>query len=100
MTLDSKWSDLFRQKVLELSRVDAGAFDPAHDVSHFERVVNTARALCAAEHADARIVIPAAWLHDFINVPKDDPRRSQASRLSPKSAIEFLSRNRLPIRIL
>lgn len=35
-------------------------------------------------------MVPAAWLHDLVIVPKNDPRRSQASRLSARAAIEFL----------
>ncbi len=64
--------------------------DPAHDFLHLSRVVTTARRLCAEENAIAEIVIPAAWLHDLVVVPKNDPRRSQASRLSAQAAIEFL----------
>jgi uncharacterized protein len=65
--------------------------DPAHDLLHFKRVVKMAKAIGAAEGADLDIVIPAAWLHDLIAIPKDDPRRSNASRLSARAAVEFLS---------
>ena len=68
----------------------ASSEDPAHDLLHFKRVVGTARAICAAEKARPEIVVPAAWLHDFVIVPKNDPRRKQASRLSAGAAIEFL----------
>jgi uncharacterized protein len=88
--MDSKWEILFRSKVTELAAVDPSAFDPAHDVLHFERVVRTAKSLCAVEQADENVVVPAAWLHDFVVVPKNDPRRKQASRLSAMAAIEFL----------
>lgn len=84
----------FREKVRSL---DAGpdakpkdAPDPAHDLSHFERVVATAKRLAQTENAKLEVVIPAAWLHDFIVVPKNDPRRTQASRLSAEAAIEYL----------
>ena len=68
----------------------ATADDPAHDFLHFKRVVQTAKNLCAIEKAQLEIVIPAAWLHDFVIVPKNDPRRSQASRLSAEAALHFL----------
>jgi uncharacterized protein len=90
MEFDPKWEALFRQKIVALSKVDPGAFDPAHDVTHFERVVSCAKKLCALERAEQHIVIPAAWLHDFVVVPKNDPRRSQASQLSATAALEFL----------
>jgi len=68
----------------------ASSEDPAHDLSHFKRVVKTAKQLCALEKARAEIVIPAAWLHDFVIIPKNDPRRSQASRISATEAKKFL----------
>jgi uncharacterized protein len=64
--------------------------DPAHDLLHFKRVVRTAKQLCIAENARMEVVLPAAWLHDFVIVPKNDPRRSQASRLAAAGAVEFL----------
>ncbi len=77
---------LLEAKIQSLATAD----DPAHDLLHFKRVVATAKKLCAAEGGNMDIVVPAAWLHDFIIVPKNDPRRSQASRLSAEAAIEFL----------
>ncbi len=82
----SHWEDLFRQKISETASAD----DPAHDSLHFERVVATAKALCEIENADLEVVLPAAWLHDLVNVAKNDPRRSQASRLSGEAACEYL----------
>jgi uncharacterized protein len=68
----------------------ASAEDPAHDLLHFKRVVKIAKALCEKENAKPEIVIPAAWLHDFVIIPKNDPRRSKASQLSAEGAIRFL----------
>lgn len=62
----------------------------AHDVLHLERVVNTAKQLCVEQGADHNVVVPAAWLHDFVIVPKNDPLRSQASRMAAKAALEYL----------
>jgi len=70
--------------------------DPAHDVAHFRRVVAVAKQLCAEENASWDVVIPAAWLHDLVNVPKNDPRRSQASRLSAEAACEYLKSEGYP----
>jgi uncharacterized protein len=68
----------------------ASAEDPAHDLLHFKRVVKIAKEICLKENARAEVVIPAAWLHDFVIVPKNDPRRKQASQLSAEGAIRFL----------
>jgi uncharacterized protein len=65
--------------------------DPAHDFLHFKRVVRTATQLCAEEKAKVEVVLPAAWLHDFVIIPKNDPRRKQASQLSASAAIQFLA---------
>lgn len=83
----AKWEMLFRER---MSAGEAEAFDPAHDVLHIERVVRMAKRLALAEGASLDVVVPAAWLHDFVVVPKNDPRRSQASRLSAEAAIEYL----------
>ena len=80
------WEALFEAKIIELDF----AGDPAHDLAHFKRVVATAKRLCAEEQGRLEVVIPAAWLHDFVNVPKNDPRRSQASRLAATEALKYL----------
>lgn len=63
---------------------------------HFKRVVKSAKALCAEENARIEIVLPAAWLHDFVIIPKNDPRRNMASRLSAEAAIDFLKEIQYP----
>src|SRR4051812_27577479 len=82
-----KWEEIFERKIAEV----ATAEDPAHDLLHFKRVVKTAKALCHEEGANDAIVVPAAWLHDFVIIPKNDPRRSQASRLAAEAAVRFLA---------
>jgi uncharacterized protein len=72
------------------------AEDAAHDHEHIRRVVATARRLAAAEHADLAVVVPAAWLHDCVVVPKDSPQRSQASTLAAHTATDFLRGIRYP----
>lgn len=64
--------------------------DAAHDHAHVRRVVANARRLAAAEGADLAVVLPAAWLHDCVVVPKDSPQRSMASRLAAAAATRFL----------
>lgn len=64
--------------------------DTAHDTAHVERVVANTRALATAGHARLEVVLPAAWLHDCVTVPKDSPQRAQASRLAAAQAVEWL----------
>jgi uncharacterized protein len=82
--------DWERQLELKIAEI-ATAEDPAHDLLHFQRVVSTAKKICQLEKGLLEVVVPAAWLHDMVIVPKSDPRRSQASRLSAKSAVEYLT---------
>jgi uncharacterized protein len=69
----------------------AGAYaDVAHDLEHTRRVVANARALAAAEVACLEVVLPAAWLHDCVSVPKHSPERALASRMAADAATTFL----------
>lgn len=81
-----KWEQLFENKISQVASSD----DPAHDILHFKRVVAMAKKLCLEENGDLNVVVPAAWLHDLVIVPKDSPLRSQASKLSAEEAVTFL----------
>ena len=72
------------------------AGDAAHDLGHVRRVVKAARALGEAEGADLGVVVPAAWLHDCVTVPKDSPDRKHASRLAAEAASAWLAEQDLP----
>ena len=82
----SQWEALFRAKAKTLYP----SSDPSHDYLHVCRVVGMAVKLAAEEGADINIVLPAAFFHDCVNVPKNDPRRKEASRLSADAAVEYL----------
>ncbi len=60
-------------------------------MQHLKRVVALSKKLAAIEGADLNVVVPSAWLHDFVLVPKDSPQRSKASRLSAERAIKYLT---------
>lgn len=64
--------------------------DPSHDFLHIRRVVHAAQRLAKEEGARLEVVLPAAYFHDFVNVPKGDPRRKQASTLSAQAAVAYL----------
>ncbi len=65
--------------------------DAAHDIAHIERVVKNAKAILENEPADRLVVVAAAWLHDCVNLPKNDPNRSHASAMAAKKVAAFLS---------
>lgn len=79
------------EKILEEKmNLILGEKDPAHDIFHVKRVVNIAKKISLIENGNLNIVIPAAWLHDFVNLEKSDPNRSKASYLSAVEGIKFL----------
>ena len=81
------WEDVFCKFV----KTEMQNADPGHDLAHVRRVVNAAERIGATEGAAANVVLPAAWLHDCIVVPKDSPERSQASRMAANRAVTFLA---------
>lgn len=84
--------NLLAQKISKI----VSSEDPAHDLLHFKRVVQTAKILCTEEEGRLEVVLPAAWLHDFVIIPKNDPLRKQASQLSAEAAIQFLKQIQYP----
>jgi uncharacterized protein len=74
----------------------AGAGDVAHDLLHVRRAVASARRLAAAEGARLEIVLPAAWLHDCVVIPKDSPQRAAASTVAAEAACNFLAASGYP----
>jgi uncharacterized protein len=81
----------FEKLFIEKIRLVATADDPAHDFLHFQRVVACAKKLAQLENAKLEVIIPAAWFHDLVIIPKNDPRRSKASKLSAEAALKFLA---------
>lgn len=66
--------------------------DGAHDVNHLHRVWRIAQKLLAEyPQADAMAVQAACYLHDIVNLPKNHPERSRASRLAARIACERLA---------
>jgi len=90
-TLDETWQPLFIALLSQHATTDA-----AHDLQHIRRVVTNARRLAVAEGADWQVVMPAAWLHDCVHVPKSSPHRQQASTLAAKQALEWLGQHEWP----
>lgn len=85
--MSDDFADLEQRCVAVLS---AQGGDVAHGLEHVRRVVTNAKRFAAAEGARLAIVVPAAWLHDCVTVPKDSPQRAQASRLAAEQAGRWL----------
>lgn len=82
--------DSWLEKISSWAQEQIADSDSGHDIDHVRRVVTNARGISASENADPRIVLPAAWLHDCVIVPKNSPLRSQASKLAASKASDFL----------
>ncbi|MFA7612813.1 MAG: HD domain-containing protein [Candidatus Caldatribacteriota bacterium] len=64
--------------------------DPAHNWSHILRVSNLAQVLAREEKSSEAITLAATLCHDLVNLPKNDPKRSEASTLSAEAAAPLL----------
>lgn len=67
-----------------------GGNDGSHDIAHLQRVWKNAAKIQAVEGGDIEILCAAVLLHDCVSVEKNDPRRSQASRLAAEKATGLL----------
>jgi uncharacterized protein len=65
--------------------------DGAHDTSHLIRVWRNVQEIQREEGGDMEILAAAVLLHDCVQVPKDSPLRSQASRLAGAEATARLT---------
>jgi uncharacterized protein len=87
------WEARFEQFIDQAMGATA---DPAHDLEHVRRVVANARRLAALEGGDLAVVLPAAWLHDCVVLPKDSADNARASRLAAEAAVAFLQQQEYP----
>jgi uncharacterized protein len=73
-------------------RADGQGGDGAHDPGHFRRVWKAAAEINREEGgvADDLILLAAAYFHDIVSLPKNDPRRAESSRLSAEKAALLL----------
>jgi uncharacterized protein len=88
---DPVWQPVFL-RLLEKHTVS----DAAHDLQHIRRVATNARHLAITEGADWEVVMPAAWLHDCVIVPKSSPNRKRASQLAAAQTVAWLEEHGWP----
>ncbi len=87
-TWTTQWRNTMRERDNE--------FDPSHRSDHLQRVVNNVFQLIQHEPGELAILLPAAWLHDYIPVDKRSAKRGKASQLAAKHAIDFLRQSHYP----
>ncbi|WP_317204147.1 HD domain-containing protein [Janthinobacterium sp.] len=90
----------WRPRLTALAAAATGA-DGAHDIDHLHRVWRNA-AILLDEHAgaDALVVLAACYLHDLVNLPKNDPQRHLASRQAARLAQTRLAALDFPVEKL
>jgi uncharacterized protein len=86
----SKWRERWEEVFCNFVKAEMQDADPGHDLAHVRRVVRAAVRIGEAEGAAAAVVLPAAWLHDCVVVPKNSPQRNQASRMAAERAAKFM----------
>lgn len=64
--------------------------DPAHDWPHIERVAANAIMMAEGEPVDLACLLAAVYCHDLVNLPKNHPDRTQASRFAAEKAHPLL----------
>ena len=77
----------------EVARVWADETDGAHDIWHLRRVWASCQQIADAldVSVDRDVLLIAAYLHDIVNVPKDDARRTQAPQMSADHAVAWMA---------
>src|ERR1700722_9807637 len=88
-TLLSDWESRFDG----FWKSDGRKSDGAHDLGHFRRVWKAAAEINQEERwpADELILLAAAYFHDIVSLPKNDPRRGESSLLSAEKAGRLLA---------
>jgi uncharacterized protein len=80
----------------QIARDACAGADSAHDWQHVLRVATSAAALCAAEGADAAVTVPAALLHELVNLPKNHPESARSGELCAERALAVLAERGWP----
>jgi len=91
-----RWNVQWLSMIRDVAARAMHAADPGHGIDHVTRVVSNAEAIFQSESADPNVVLPAAWLHDCVLVPKNSPVRSSASRMAADHAIQLLREMNYP----
>jgi uncharacterized protein len=75
--------------------------DPAHDLSHIERVVKMSLYLADFEKdVDLEVLVPAAWLHDIVSFAKNTEKRKRSSQEAAMYATSLLEKLGVDLNLL
>jgi len=85
-------ADYWEKNFVNYLRLNLDHKDGSHDLGHFQRVWKAAQYINREEGliADPLILLAAAYFHDLVSLPKNDPERSVASRLSAERTAQLL----------
>jgi uncharacterized protein len=89
-TRRQSWDERWGAAIARVAERAMEGADPGHGIEHVQRVVQNAIQLSRNTDARWEIVLPAAWLHDCVSVPKNSPQRAMASRLAAAKSLELL----------
>lgn len=86
-------ADLQAALEAEVAQAWAGQSDGSHDIWHLRRVWANCLQIGDAlgEPLDRDVLMIAAYFHDIVNLPKDDPRRKQAAAMSARYAERWMA---------
>jgi uncharacterized protein len=70
--------------------------DASHDIYHFKRVWKTARLILENESADELVILAGCYFHDIVSFEKNDPRRSESSKIAAIKTGEILNELNFP----
>lgn len=76
--------------------------DGSHDLDHFKRVTYRALRFNEEEQLGGTplVIVAAGLLHDMVEVPKNSPNRSRASRMAADAAVDLLQSLSFPSELL
>lgn len=78
------------ENLIELAKPSYNNGDPAHSFAHIKRVMLLCEKLCPKEGVDREVLMAGALLHDVVNLPKNHPRRKEASAMACEKSKKLL----------
>ncbi|MFT6070109.1 MAG: hypothetical protein ACJAT2_002575 [Bacteriovoracaceae bacterium] len=78
------------ENLVEKAKPSYSNGDPAHSFAHIKRVMLLCEKLAKEEEVEKEVLLAGALLHDVVNLPKNHPRRSEASAMAAEKARRLL----------
>ncbi|MBK23083.1 MAG: hypothetical protein CME70_03665 [Halobacteriovorax sp.] len=78
------------ENLVELAKPFYEGQSADHDFDHINRVMQLCLKLGEKEKANLTILKAAALLHDVVSVPKNHPKRTEASRMAAEKGVELM----------